>query len=116
MQGIEAVQASSTDHMRDYLASPHKSLSPPALTPEHLEFGKKVQSTDATISENVQQAPVGNQSLRELTTQTLERLIGKPDVAFELALHIVGKTDEDRQMTLWRRHFKGCPEISEHDL
>lgn len=53
-----------------------------------------------------QQAPTDVTGLKELIEQSLDLLLGNPDVACELALDIIGKLDHGRQWCVWRRRFQ----------
>jgi len=101
-----APPAPSQNGMKSYSASLHKSIAPPAMNPKSTEPAEKVQSTTDTAMQTDQQAPADVTGLKELIEQSLDLVLGNPDVACQLAFDIIRKLDHGRQWCVWRRRFQ----------
>jgi len=76
------------------------------MNPKSTEPAEKVQSITDTAMQTDQQAPADVTGLKELIEQSLDLLLGNPDVACQLAFDIIRKLDHGRQWCVWRRRFQ----------
>lgn len=84
----------------------HKSITPLAINPEFTEPAEKIHTTADTAMQTDPRVPEDVEGLKELIEQSLDILLGNPDVACELALDIIGKLDHGQQRCAWRRRFQ----------